>query len=299
MLEIGRTLSTESEREVLRRIQRLADTVVDARNMTVHYCNGESQTLESAMSFEHGTEAEPRRSDCTSSSSNGRGGDCKPTPEHLIVGSWHREGRRRAFGYFSSSPIEAWLEEEGVQLPISPLVKSWLGVPMLLPREGHSQERPLLGILSLNDQDVAGAFGEQDLEVLQAIADQAAVAITNVRAHSRSRMQMEQMKQVAADSGPTPDAPTAPEGPIDPLKVLEARTQLAIDTYRVDDAERAVGELVNRTDSVDLRRDFDGARRRYGVARRGGDKRLMLDVQVMALESYSHVLVECVRLLRS
>lgn len=70
--------------------------------------------------------------------------------------------------------VKAWCDENDMALPISPIPKSWIGVPIML-------EDKILGIISLRSHEAENAYNREDLEILQAMAGQAAVALENVR----------------------------------------------------------------------------------------------------------------------
>lgn len=66
--------------------------------------------------------------------------------------------------------VEAWFKTNDIEPAVLPLPKSWAGVPLM--REGET-----LGVIALQNDDVADLYGQDDIDVLQAMADQAAVAI--------------------------------------------------------------------------------------------------------------------------
>jgi GAF domain-containing protein len=85
--------------------------------------------------------------------------------------------------------VQAWCEETGRQLPIPPIPKSWLGVPMIL-------EDKVLGIISLRSVEYENLYGPDDQEVLQAMAGQAAVAIDNARLYYDTNQRLEALIEV-------------------------------------------------------------------------------------------------------
>jgi GAF domain-containing protein len=70
--------------------------------------------------------------------------------------------------------VEAWFQGKGIKPKVRPVPKSWVGVPLL-------SEDKVLGIISLQNDEVANLFGPDDIDVLQAMAGQAAVALENTR----------------------------------------------------------------------------------------------------------------------
>jgi len=84
--------------------------------------------------------------------------------------------------------VEVWCKEEERTLPIPPIPKSWLGVPMML-------EDRVLGVISLQSDEFENLYGRDDQEVLQAMASQAAIALDN--AALLRKIREEQTKNVA------------------------------------------------------------------------------------------------------
>jgi GAF domain-containing protein len=75
---------------------------------------------------------------------------------------------------------------------IGKIPKSWMGVPVMIENE-------VLGVVVLRNDEYENVYGEDDEEVLQAIAGQAAVAIDNAKLyyHLEERVQ-ERTQQIAA-----------------------------------------------------------------------------------------------------
>jgi GAF domain-containing protein len=67
---------------------------------------------------------------------------------------------------------------------ISKTPRSWIGVPMMVGNE-------VMGVVVLRNDEYENVYGEDDEEVLQAIAGQAAVAIENARLYEELQLQLE------------------------------------------------------------------------------------------------------------
>jgi signal transduction histidine kinase len=67
---------------------------------------------------------------------------------------------------------EGWYEQPGRAEFYGKVAKSWLGVPMLVGKK-------VLGIIATWDWDREQAYDEQDLQVLESMANQAAIALDN------------------------------------------------------------------------------------------------------------------------
>jgi GAF domain-containing protein len=82
---------------------------------------------------------------------------------------------------------------------IDNLPESWLGVPMMV-------ENQVLGVVVLRNEQEANVYDEDDLEVLQTIASQSAIALRNTRLVQDLRQtneELEALRELQEDlSGP-------------------------------------------------------------------------------------------------
>jgi signal transduction histidine kinase len=70
--------------------------------------------------------------------------------------------------------VKSWYTERGIEPPVLPIPKSWLGVPLMTEDE-------VLGVIALQNDDIENLYGQDDRTVLQAMADQATIALDNTR----------------------------------------------------------------------------------------------------------------------
>jgi len=90
------------------------------------------------------------------------------------------------------SDFEWWYVESGYPLPkAKPYPKSWLGVPLV---SGDN----VLGIISLQNDEIEGAFRSDDVEVLEIMAGQAAVALDNARLYETLEQRVQERTQQLA-----------------------------------------------------------------------------------------------------
>jgi GAF domain-containing protein len=83
------------------------------------------------------------------------------------------------------------MREMGVEL-IGRLPRSWLGVPMMTGDE-------VLGVITVQSLEREGAYEPEQVELLQTIAAQAAVAVANARLYERTDKALDQrVDEVAA-----------------------------------------------------------------------------------------------------
>jgi|GEM_PF-3438160 len=73
--------------------------------------------------------------------------------------------------------VEAWYKEQNIEPRVKPVPKSWVGVPLV-------RENQVLGIISLQNDEVANLYGVDDIVVLMTLAGQAAVALENARLYA-------------------------------------------------------------------------------------------------------------------
>jgi GAF domain-containing protein len=72
------------------------------------------------------------------------------------------------------SDVQVWYEQNNIEPAVLPIPKSWVGVPMML-------EGQVLGVIALQNDEVEKLYKNEDIEVLQTMASQAAIALTNAR----------------------------------------------------------------------------------------------------------------------
>ncbi len=72
------------------------------------------------------------------------------------------------------SNVAVWCQEKNFNLPLLPIPKSWMGVPMM---RGNN----ILGIIALWNDDFENVYEPKDEDVLQAMANQATVALENAK----------------------------------------------------------------------------------------------------------------------
>ncbi len=85
--------------------------------------------------------------------------------------------------------VEVWCDENNRTLPLLPLPKSWLGVPVLLAEK-------VLGVISLHNDGFVDLYDQGDQEVLQAMANQAAIAIDNARLYNYAQRRLAVLLEV-------------------------------------------------------------------------------------------------------
>lgn len=84
--------------------------------------------------------------------------------------------------------VPEWYQQQHLSLPYPPTPKSWMGVPMLL-------EGKLLGIIALWNVDRQNAYSADDLEVLEIMAGQAAVALENARLYASEEKRTQELER--------------------------------------------------------------------------------------------------------
>ena len=85
------------------------------------------------------------------------------------------------------SQVEAFCQERQIRLPVPPIPKSWMGVPMIA-------EDKVIGVITLLNDEREHAYSQDDLDVLFTLTAQAAVAIENARLYEQVKQQVEHLE---------------------------------------------------------------------------------------------------------
>jgi GAF domain-containing protein len=133
--------------------------------------------------------------------------------------------------------ISGNMEEKAVQLGFESIgkpSKSWLGVPMVAGNEA-------IGVIAVQSFDEEGVYGDHHLDLLTAVARQAAGAVENARliAQTQARARQEQiLREITARVYAAPDAES-----ILKTAAQEVSRVLGVETYAyLDEGQTAVKE---------------------------------------------------------
>ena len=161
----GQALARALAREaLLEEIRMQVQAVLSPANISLILAAEDREGIEVGLSFRNGQRQPIQRFN----RAGGLVGHILRTRKPLLTGDYEVECRRLGI----SSPL-SWESPS----------RSWLGVPML------SGGR-VLGALVVWDAEKAGAFGEEEKEVLATIASQAAVALENARLYQKAEQQV-------------------------------------------------------------------------------------------------------------
>lgn len=120
----------------------------------------------------------------------------QPIGEHhsvaeWIMQEWQRARQRNAL--LINHGFKAWIAEHNIwAFPTN--TQAWLGAPMICNEE-------LVGMIGLRDTLQEGVFKEGHKELLEIIASQAAIAITNARLFAASQGQIKELQALNAAAG--------------------------------------------------------------------------------------------------
>ena len=116
-----------------------------------------------------------------------------PFGEHNSVAEWIMQEwqiARQRNAVLINHDFKDWIAERGIQaFPTN--TKAWLGAPMICNDE-------LVGMIGLRDTGQEGGFKESHKELLEIIASQAAIAITNARLYDESQGQIKELQALNA-----------------------------------------------------------------------------------------------------
>ncbi|WP_376792104.1 GAF domain-containing protein [Thermoflexus sp.] len=165
LVEIGQRITAALDPdEIFETIQEALGRILDARNFYVALYDGESDEVSFVFYVHHGerlSERPKRRS--------GRG-----LTEYVI-----RTGRPLLLrGDVMGQAMALGIE------PVGTPARVWMGVPMRIGDRA-------IGMLAIQHEEDENAFDEEDLELLQTIAHQAAIAVENARLYREVRERLE------------------------------------------------------------------------------------------------------------
>jgi len=176
LYHISRELASALELPgVLERVLRLSIENVGAASGSLIVLDGRGDPLDGAIVFESRLHSDSAR-------------QLQPTLEHGLAG-WTARTRRAAL-VADTSQDERWLTRPDDQARTSP--KSAISAPILAREE-------LVGVITLV-HTTPGFFSEDDLSLVQTIADQAAMVILNARLYAESQQQARLTAALAASA---------------------------------------------------------------------------------------------------
>ncbi|GAK52492.1 histidine kinase [Candidatus Moduliflexus flocculans] len=169
--DVGRQLTSEihlAEKQILELIYQQLGRLMDNRTMYIALYDESRQRLTFPLAVENGKRKEyPSR--IVELDEAQKGG----LTEEVI--------RTRAA--LNLSQVETFCQEKQIRLPVAPIPKSWMGVPMIA-------ENNVIGVITLLNDEQENAYSSDDLEVLQILTAQAAVAIENARLYEQVSQQV-------------------------------------------------------------------------------------------------------------
>jgi len=158
--EIAQAISSVMDTEELFKIvHKEMGRLVDVTNFYIALYNPEREEIEFAFAVEDGKMLDKARLERATRKMRPSG-----LTEYII-----RTGKP----LFLPSRLEEELERLGIQ-PIGRLARSWMGVPMI----AHGK---VIGVMAVQDYERENAYTRDDLETLQNIANQTAIALENAR----------------------------------------------------------------------------------------------------------------------
>ena len=146
--------------------------------------------------------------------------------------------------------ISSVTDEERFKLKTGYLVKALLHVPLKLRGE-------VIGVLSVDNKVARQSFTDDDLHLLAAMADYAAIAIDNVRQYERAEAEATKLAELLSTQAsylpspprPTEDTPRAEAVPLDWL-VQELQTRQEAAREGLQEAEKLARDLTAQVSAV-------------------------------------------------
>jgi GAF domain-containing protein/HAMP domain-containing protein len=176
--EIGRSISAAlDEEEVLDALYEQANRVIDARSMHVAAYDAERDAVTFLRVYEAG-----RKVDLSQTAARRQQGGntltfhvCRQHQPLLLRGDVVEEAAR--------------LGLEARVTPDTPVSKTWMGVPMISGDD-------VLGMISIQHYDEAFAYDQNDLNLLQSIANQVGIALVNARLYAETQRRLTQLSRL-------------------------------------------------------------------------------------------------------
>lgn len=171
--------------------QAMQGVGLNTSNMYIALYDRQTEQIHFPLAYENGrriTEAEKAQNPLYRA---------KPFGEHYSVAewvmkAWRFSGKRDAL--LINRDFKEWIKRRGIRtFPTS--TKAWLGAPMVFKDQ-------LVGMIGLRDTTSEGIFKESHKELLETIASQAAIAISNARLYDEFQGQIRELQALntAADA---------------------------------------------------------------------------------------------------
>ncbi|MGD9099521.1 MAG: GAF domain-containing protein [Anaerolineae bacterium] len=158
--EVGRAIAAAVQTDDLPKlIYEQTSKVIDTTNFFVAFYHAESRQIDFVLRYERGRRVKTHRD----------------SADHGLTGYLVR--KRRPLRLRSVQESRAFRDEHGIEL-VQDEARSWLGVPIL--SGAH-----VLGAIAVQDYERENAYSEDQRELLQIIANYAAVALENARLFER------------------------------------------------------------------------------------------------------------------
>ena len=171
--EVGQTLTSGislSEEQILELVYEQATPLMDTSDMYIALYDEEEDIVSFGLAMDNDRRVDVGREEGWGSRKAGHG-----LTEYVI----------RTKQSFRPADVEKAYRTIAKDY-IGKIPRSWMGVPMMV-------EDKVLGVVVLRNDEYENVYGEDDLEVLQAIAGQAAIAIQNARLVQQQERQIDEL----------------------------------------------------------------------------------------------------------
>ena len=173
VITLGKTLNIKSlrdENELLERIYKNTSKLMDLDNMYIALYDSQENIVRFGLAYKDGEKK-----------------DYKPRPfgkgkTEVII-----ENREPIF-HPTKAESEAWYEESGHVAYDKEIFPSWLGVPMIVADK-------VLGVIATYHPEKDDVYSESDVEILQAMANIAAIALENAKLYGEIKERANKLKE--------------------------------------------------------------------------------------------------------
>jgi GAF domain-containing protein len=171
-------------------LHAMAGVGINISNMYIALYNQQRQQITFPLAYEEGrrlTEAEKAQTELYRTTAFGQHGSVA----EWVMKMWQLARRREA--RLINYDFKQWARRQGIRIfPTN--TKAWLGAPMIF----NEQLVGMIGLRSATEEEI---FKESHKELLEIIASQAAIAITNARLYAESQGQIKELRALNAAAG--------------------------------------------------------------------------------------------------
>jgi GAF domain-containing protein len=192
LVEFGSKLGSKipyGETVILEFIHKQADKFMDTNNMYIALYDDSTDTVQFGMAFVKGKRIDVKTNPAYQPRKAGEG-----RTEEIIR-------TKKSLFHPTEAKGQEWYAQPGRKEYVGTIAPSWMGVPMML------SDNKVIGVVATFHPNKDNVYSEEDLDILQSMADLAAIALENARLYEEA--QKLQDEKIAAEQLATLGTATA------------------------------------------------------------------------------------------